>query len=96
MKKLLAAVLMSAAATVWAEAPPKYQASCFACHSSGAAGAPKTGDAAAWAPRLEKGMDTLVTSVKNGLNGMPPGGICMDCSDDEYKALIEFMAKPAE
>ena len=97
MKKLfVAAVLTSAALSVWAEAPAKYQTSCFACHSTGAAGAPKTGDAAAWAPRLEKGMDALLASVKNGLNGMPPRGICMDCSDDEYKALIEFMAAPAE
>ena len=96
MKKLLAVVLMTAAASVWAEAPAKYQSSCFACHSTGAAGAPKTGDAAAWAPRLEKGADVLVQSVKNGLNGMPPTGLCADCTDEEYKALIDYMAAPAK
>ena len=32
---------------------------------------------------------------KNGLNAMPPKGMCFDCTDDEYKALIEYMAKPA-
>ncbi len=96
MKKLFAAALMSIAATAWAEPPAKYQTSCFACHSTGAAGAPKTGDAEAWAPRMEKGMDTLVASVKTGMGGMPPTGLCADCTDDELKALIEYMAAPAK
>ncbi|MAT94236.1 MAG: cytochrome C [Halioglobus sp.] len=95
MKKLFAVALMSLAASAWgADAPPKYQTSCFACHMSGAAGAPKTGDTAAWEERMAKGMDALVASVKNGLNGMPPTGLCADCTDEEYKALIEFMAAP--
>ena len=71
----------------------KYNKSCAACHASGAAGAPKTGDAAGWSPRLEKGMDVLVASVNNGMNAMPPKGMCYDCSDAEYQALIEYMAK---
>jgi cytochrome c5 len=97
MKKLFAATLMLVAVSAWsAEAPPKYQSSCFACHMSGAAGAPKTGDVAAWEPRLAKGMDALVASVKKGMGGMPPTGLCADCTDEEYKALIEFMAAPAE
>lgn len=96
MKKIFAAVLMLFAATAMAEAPAKYQTTCFACHFSGAAGAPKTGDVAAWAPRMEKGMDALIAAVKNGMNAMPATGLCADCSDDEYKAMIEFMAAPAE
>lgn len=97
MKKILAvALLCSSAAVLAGPAPEKYQSSCFACHSSGAAGAPKTGDVAAWQPRMEKGMDTLVQSVKTGLNAMPPTGLCAGCTDDEYKALIEYMAAPAE
>ena len=56
-------------------------------------GAPKTGDQAAWKPRLDKGMDTLVKHVKEGYNAMPPGGMCGDCSDEEYRALIEYMSK---
>jgi cytochrome c5 len=97
MKKIFAVVLMlSAAGAMAADAPEKYQRSCFACHSSGAAGAPKTGDAAAWEPRMAKGMDAMVASVKNGLNAMPATGLCGDCTDEEYKALIEYMATPAE
>ena len=97
MKKLFAAILMvSATSAMAAPDMAKYDKSCKVCHDSGAAGAPKTGDAAAWEPRMAKGMDVLVASVNNGLNAMPPKGMCYDCSDDEYKALIEYMAAPAE
>ncbi len=58
------------------------------------AGAPKTGDAEAWKPRLDKGMDVIVASVTNGLNAMPPKGMCMDCSEEDYSALIKYMATP--
>jgi cytochrome c5 len=95
MKKLFAAVLFCSALGAQAEAPAKYQSSCFACHSTGAAGAPKTHDVAAWAPRMEKDMSELVAAVKNGLNGMPPTGLCADCTDEEYAELITFMAEPA-
>lgn len=95
MKKLFAAVLMCSALGAQAEAPAKYQSSCFACHSSGAAGAPKTHDVAAWEPRMAKDMSALVDTVKNGMGGMPPTGLCADCTDEEYAELIEFMAKPA-
>ncbi len=96
MKKLFAAVLMCSALGAHAEPPAKYQSSCFACHSMGAAGAPKTHDVAAWEPRMAKGMEAMVASVKNGLNGMPPTGLCADCTDEEYAALIKFMAEPAQ
>ncbi|MFN2337928.1 MAG: cytochrome c5 family protein [Gammaproteobacteria bacterium] len=68
-----------------------YQASCFACHGTGAAGAPKLGDQAAWAPRIDKGMDTLMQHTLNGFNAMPPKGTCMACSDDDLKAAVEYM-----
>lgn len=71
----------------------KYNKTCAACHATGAAGAPKTGDKAAWAPRLKKGEATLLGHVKNGFNAMPPKGLCMDCSDADYKALIKHMSK---
>ena len=75
------------------EAPPQYASSCGACHMAGAAGAPKTGDSGAWAARLKaKGMEGLVASVRNGLNAMPPGGLCNSCSDEDHVALISYMA----
>ena len=47
--------------------------------------------AAAWAPRIAKGIDALLVSATNGLNAMPPKGLCMDCSEDELKGAIEYM-----
>ena len=97
MKKLLVLSIALSAGAAFAEPDmDKYNKSCAVCHESGAANAPKTGDAAAWEPRMAKGMDALVQSVQNGLNAMPPKGMCFECSDDDYKALINYMAKPAE
>ncbi|GAB3325270.1 c-type cytochrome [Haliea atlantica] len=97
MKKWFALGLALTASAAMADVPmDKYNKSCAVCHNAGAAGAPKTGDAAAWAPKLEKGMDALVQSVKNGLNAMPPKGMCFDCTDEDYVALIKYMSTPAE
>lgn len=72
----------------------RYNRACVACHSSGAAGAPIAFDAEAWAPRLEKGMPALLQSTVKGLNAMPPKGMCFDCSEDDFKALITYMSSP--
>ena len=73
-----------------------YNRSCRSCHTVAATGAPLTGDAKAWAERYEKGMGTLVDNVINGFGGMPALGLCMDCSADQFQALIDFMATPPE
>ena len=98
MKKMFAVALTMFATGAFAEVDmDKYNKSCGVCHNTGAAGAPKTGDAAAWQARLDaKGMDELVQSVVNGLNAMPPKGMCFDCSDEDYQAMITYMATPAE
>lgn len=97
MKKLLVLSIALSAGAAFAEPDmDKYNKSCAVCHASGAANAPKTGDVAAWEPRMAKGMEVLVQSVQNGLNAMPPKGMCFDCSDEDYAAMIDYMAKPAE
>lgn len=73
-----------------------YGAACVACHDTGAGGAPKKGDAAGWADRIAKGNDTLVTNAINGINGMPPRGTCMSCSDDEIRAAVEFIVENSQ
>jgi len=73
-----------------------YNRSCRSCHTVAATGAPLTGDTRAWAERYEKGMPLLVDNVINGFGGMPALGLCMDCSADEFEALIEFMAVSTE
>lgn len=85
------APVAAAPATAAFDPAAAYQMSCFACHASGAAGAPKLGDTAAWTARLEKGMDAVMTVVVNGLNAMPPKGMCMTCSDDELRAIVDYM-----
>ena len=97
MKRALIAAAMAFAFVQGTAADPaveeKYAKTCAICHAAGVAGAPKTGVPADWEPRLAKGNDVLLASMKNGLNAMPPKGMCMDCSDDDYIALIEYMAK---
>lgn len=68
-----------------------YDTKCFACHTTGAAGAPKIGDAAVWESRLAQGIETVYTHAIKGINAMPPKGTCMDCSDDEIKAAVDYM-----
>ena len=86
------AALAAAPAVLAGDPPAQYAASCGACHAVGVAGAPATGNVEAWAPRMEKGMEALVASVRNGLNAMPPGGLCNSCSDEDYADLITYMA----
>ena len=73
------------------DAAAAYQASCFACHGSDALGAPQPGDAAAWEERLAKGMDAVMANVINGVNAMPARGICMTCSDDDLRSIVDYM-----
>lgn len=73
-----------------------YKAKCATCHATGAANAPKLGDAAAWAPRVAKGLDTLYVSAISGFNGMPAKGLCFDCSDDELKAAVDYMVEESK
>ncbi len=98
MKKMFACIAVLVASSFAAAADQavvdRYTKACSICHAAGVANAPKFGAAADWAPRLAKGTDKLVLSVKNGLNAMPPRGMCMDCSDADYKALIQYMSTP--
>lgn len=69
-----------------------YEQYCHVCHEAGVAGAPKFRDANDWKPRLAKGIPTLVSVATKGLNAMPAKGTCVDCSEADLKAAIEYMA----
>jgi cytochrome c5 len=73
-----------------------YDASCFACHGAGVAGAPKLGDKAAWAPRLKQGLDALHQAAIKGKGAMPPKGGNMALSDADVSAAVDFMAAQAK
>lgn len=68
-----------------------FKARCAACHASGAMGAPKFGDAGAWAPRIQQGLQALVSSALNGKNQMPKQG-GGDLSDLEIARGVVYMA----
>lgn len=69
---------------------------CAACHNTGAAGAPKAGDKAAWAPRIAQGKEALYKSALNGKNAMPPKGGAANLSDAEVKAAVDFLVGKAQ
>ena len=75
-----------------------YNAACLACHTTGAAGAPKLGDAAAWSERIAKGMDVLYDHGVNGIpgTGMIAKGGCMNCSDEEVIAAVDYMVEASQ
>jgi cytochrome c5 len=86
----------AAAATETASSGPRsgsevYGAVCMACHTTGAAGAPVIGDAGAWAPRVDQGMETLISHAINGFNAMPAKGGCASCADEEIQAAVEHI-----
>jgi cytochrome c5 len=77
-----------------------YQSACFACHGTGAAGAPKLGDTADWAPRIAQGSETLLQHAINGFQGqkgyMPPKGGRMDLSDADVTAAVAYMVSEGQ
>lgn len=68
-----------------------YAAQCAACHGSGAAGAPKLGDAGAWAARLKTGYEALLSSALQGKGAMGAQG-GGDFSDYEIGRAVVYMA----
>ena len=83
-------------ATVQKSGEEIYNTACMACHNTGAAGAPKLGDNAAWAPRVAKGTETLVNSALNGFNAMPARGGNASLSDEDIKKTVEYMLTKVE
>ena len=68
-----------------------YAAQCVACHATGAAGAPKLGDEAAWAPRVKTGYELLLASALKGKGNMGAQG-GGDFSDFEIGRAVVHMA----
>ena len=72
-----------------------YGKTCAMCHAAGVAGAPKFGDKAAWAPRIQTGMDALYASVINGKGAMPPKGGSA-ASEADIHASVDYMVAAAK
>lgn len=86
-----AAVAAAPVAAAGVDGKKTYDTICMACHATGAAGAPKLGDKAAWAPRLKAGNDALYASVLKGKGAMPAKGGNPALSDAEIKASVDYM-----
>src|SRR5580765_6548462 len=71
-----------------------FAAQCSACHAAGALGAPKLGDAGAWAARIKTGFDALAHSALAGKGQMPPQG-GGDFSDYEIARAVVYMTGKA-
>lgn len=77
-----------------------FTGTCFACHGTGAAGAPKAGDKAAWGPRIAKGLATLHQHAIHGFTGkagmMPAKGGNASLSDADVKSAVDYMVSLAK
>ena len=73
-----------------------YDATCFACHGTGIAGAPKFGDKAAWAKYVATGMDAMVAAAIAGKGAMPPKGGASGASEADIRATVQYMVDAAK
>lgn len=91
---------VSATANAAGKGESTYNTACMACHAAGVAGAPKTGDKAAWGPRIAQGKDTLYTHAIKGFQGksglMPAKGGNMSLADADVKAAVDFMVTKSQ
>lgn len=70
-----------------------YTVHCLACHGTGAAGAPKLGDKAAWEPHLAQGAEAMLASAIKGKGAMPAKGTCGNCTDEELQRTIDYLVQ---
>jgi c(7)-type cytochrome triheme protein len=90
---ILAALLVaSAQAQELPNGKAVYDANCAACHATGVAGAPRTGDAAAWSVRFDKGINALYVSAIKGTGAMPPKGGNAALSEAQVMAAVNHIA----
>lgn len=87
-----AAAAQPAAAAGPVDGKAVYGKVCVACHATGVANAPKLGDKAAWAPRLEAGIDGMLKFAIAGKGAMPPRGGNPSLTDAQLRAAVEYMA----
>lgn len=78
------------------DAGSAYTSKCAACHATGAAGAPKVGDKAAWKTRIAAGDSSLYKNAINGKGGMPAKGGHASMSDDDIIAIVDHMVSKSK
>lgn len=86
------AALVATGPAAAADGKALYDKSCAGCHK---VMAPKTGDKAAWAPRIKLGLDALTAQAIKGKGAMPPKG-GSSLSDGDIKAAVEYMVSQSK
>ncbi len=103
LSPLLLAIMLVAAKPVPAQPKPAapvvprsgeqvYRETCFACHETGVARAPRIGDRAGWAARIDEGLPMLASHGWVGVQAMPPKGGNPDLSLGEFASGVVYMA----
>lgn len=73
-----------------------YDNYCTGCHTTGAGGAPKLGDTAAWSPLIQQGMNVLYKNAMTGIGGMPAKGACSSCSMSDIQAAVDYIVSKSK
>ena len=77
-----------------------YNSGCMACHTTGVAGAPKTGDPTVWVDRIAQGAEVLYEHAIVGYQGktgfMPAKGGFAHLSDDDVKLAVDYMVEQSQ
>jgi cytochrome c5 len=77
-----------------------FEANCANCHTGGIggffSGAPKVGDQSDWIALLPKGVEGLAATTISGIGGMPVRGGCVDCSDEDIRAAVEYIVEMSQ
>ncbi len=73
-----------------------YVKACAVCHTSGIMNAPRLGDRAGWQPRIARGVEQLYAGAINGIGTMPAKGGRTDYTDQEVKAIVDYMLQSVQ
>lgn len=70
-----------------------FSQACADCHLREGVSVPVLGEDADWEKRRARGFESLLASTINGVGNMPPLGTCSACTEDDFRALISFLAR---
>ncbi|MEO2173522.1 MAG: c-type cytochrome [bacterium] len=72
-----------------------YVQTCIVCHGEGVHGAPRPGVKSDWEGPLSYGKEEIYLNTFEGIGEMPSRGLCDECSDEQLKAVVDFMMMAA-